>query len=122
MNLKEIALLFASIILSISGQFCFKAGAIKLGKVTGDNLFNHLINFLSTPELFLGFFSYGGGAITYILLLTRVKLSIAGPSASLIYLFTVLIGHFVFHENIPVERAIGLFFITLGVTLVLWKY
>jgi drug/metabolite transporter (DMT)-like permease len=66
--------------------------------------------------------SYGAGAITYILLLTRVKLSIAGPSAALIYICTVLIGCWVFQESLPIGRAIGLSFITLGVVLVLWKY
>ncbi len=122
MNIKEFLLLLASIAASVGGQFFLKAGAIKLGKVTADNVFSHIIGILSVPELLLGLLSYGIGAIAYILLLTRVKLSIAGPSAALIYICTVFIGCLFFQEQLPIGRAMGLSFITLGVVLVLWKY
>ncbi|NET07748.1 MAG: EamA-like transporter family protein [Symploca sp. SIO2B6] len=121
MTSKEFCLLLISIIASLSGQFFLKAGALKLGKVTSNNLVSHVLSIVITPELLIGLICYALGAITYILLLTRVKLSIVGPSAALIYVFSILIGHFAFHETIPVHRLFGLGFIVFGVIMVVWR-
>ncbi len=121
MSLQEAFLLLASILASVGGQFFLKAGALKLGKVTTSNVIGHLIGILATPELLAGLTCYALGAVTYILLLTRVKLSVAAPSAALSYVFAVLIGYFLFREPIPISRAIGLGLIMSGVVLVTWK-
>lgn len=115
---QEFGLLLASILSSTLGQLFLKLGALKLGKVTSGNVFSHVLSIAVTPELILGLLSYGMGAITYILLLTRVRLSIAAPSASLIYFFSVLIGYFFFKESISFGRSIGLGLIACGVILV----
>ncbi|WP_013320350.1 EamA family transporter [Gloeothece verrucosa] len=121
MTPKELCLLFFSVLVSVTGQFFLKLGAGKLGKVNAGNLISHVLNIISTPELLLGLFCYGLGAVAYILLLTRVKLSVVGPSASLIYIFSVLMGYFFFKESIPVYRLFGLGFIVCGVILVVWQ-
>jgi drug/metabolite transporter (DMT)-like permease len=110
-----------SILASVGGQFFLKLGAIKLGRVSVDNAFNHIVSIITIPELIGGLAFYALGALTYILLLTRVNLSIAAPSASLIYVFSVILGYFVFKESIPISRLIGLSFIMFGVILVVWK-
>lgn len=106
---------------SVAGQFLLKSGALKLGKVNAENAVNHVLGILTVPELLAGLMCYGLGAIAYILLLTRVNLSIAGPSIALVYVFAVLVGHFIFRETIPMERVIGLGFIVCGVMLVVWQ-
>lgn len=121
MTLPEFGLFLIAISMSVAGQWLLKAGALKLGQVNTSNLSSHVLGILTTPELLMGLTCYGLGAIVYILVLTRVKLSIAGPAAALIYVFTVLIGYFVFREAIPLSRVIGLGLITCGVLLVIWK-
>ncbi|PSF38162.1 EamA-like transporter family protein [Aphanothece hegewaldii CCALA 016] len=121
MSLQEFGLLLFSVLVSATGQFFLKVGALKLGKVTGNNLISHIFNILTVPELIAGLACYGLGAIAYILLLTRVKLSVAGPSASLIYIFSVLMGYFIFKESIPIYRLFGMGFIVCGVILVVWQ-
>jgi drug/metabolite transporter (DMT)-like permease len=118
---QEFGLLLLSIIANVSGQFFLKAGALKLGKVNSGNLVRHILSIVITPELLTGLLCYGLGAITFILLLTRVKLSIAGPAAALTYVFSVLLGYFAFHEQIPGIRVVGLAFIVCGVVLVGWQ-
>jgi len=118
---QEFGLLLLSIIASVSGQFFLKAGALKLGKVNSGNLVRHVMSILITPELVTGLLCYGLGAITFILLLTRVKLSVAGPAVALTYVFSVILGYFVFHEQIPGIRLVGLAFIVCGVVLVGWQ-
>ena len=121
MAFKELVFLLISVLASVSGQFCLKLGALKLAKVTSNSILNQIVNIAFTPELIVGLVCYGLGAIFYILLLTRVNLSVASPSASLIYVFSVLLGYFVFKEDIPLSRSIGLGLIVCGVILVLWK-
>jgi multidrug transporter EmrE-like cation transporter len=121
MSLKEFCLLIFSILASGAGQLFLKMGALKLGKVTASNLVSHVFSILTTPDLLVGLACYGIGAISYIMLLTRVKLSVAGPSAALIYVFSVLVGYFIFKESIPVHRLFGLSFIVCGVILLVWQ-
>ncbi len=121
MTPQEFSLLVLSIIASVSGQFFLKAGALKLGKVNSGNLVRHVLSIVITPELLTGLLCYGLGAITFILLLTRVKLSVAGPAVALTYVFSVILGYFVFHEQIPGIRLVGLAFIVCGVVLVGWQ-
>ncbi|MEH1894345.1 MAG: EamA family transporter [Nostoc sp.] len=121
MTLQEFCLLLMSVLTSVVGQFFLKAGATKLGKVSVENAVSHIIRIITVPELIGGLAFYALGALAYILLLTRVNLSIAGPSISLVYVFSVLLGYFLFKEPIPITRIIGLSLIISGVILVVWK-
>ena len=121
MTTQEFGLLIVSILASIAGQFFLKSGALKLGKVDSSNFLSHIFGIITIPELLMGLTCYGLGALAYILLLTRVKLSVAGPSVALVYVFSVLMGYFLFQETIPTTRVFGLGFIVTGVVLVLWQ-
>lgn len=119
MNIAELGLLLTAVLMSGAGQTFLKLGALRLGELTADKVLSHILSIATIPELVIGLAAYGFGAIAYILLLTRVELSIAGPAASAIYIFSVLVGHFIFHEPIPLTRIIGLGFIICGVILVI---
>ncbi|WP_211176137.1 EamA-like transporter family protein [Brasilonema sp. UFV-L1] len=121
MSLQEFFLLLMSVIASVAGQFFLKLGALKLGSLNPGNTVSQILSIATTPELLAGLSCYGLGALAYILLLTRVNLSIAGPSVSLVYVFSVLMGYFIFREPIPMTRLVGLSFIVSGVILVIWQ-
>lgn len=121
MNLQEFCLLLLSVLASVAGQFFLKTGALKLGRVNITNVANQILNIITTPELLIGLTFYALGALAYILLLTRVNLSVAGPSASLVYVFSVLLGFSIFREPIPLTRLFGLSLIISGVILVVWQ-
>jgi drug/metabolite transporter (DMT)-like permease len=118
---QEFSLLLISVLTSVAGQFFLKAGALKLGKVNLNNTISHIFSIITIPELLIGLTCYGLGAVAYILLLTRVNLSVAGPSIALVYVFSVLLGYFIFKETIPLTRLIGLSSIIAGVILVVWQ-
>lgn len=118
MTLPELILLLVSVLAGVFGQFFLKLGAAKLGKVDVDNFLNHILSMITIPELLIGLACYGTGAIVYILLLTRVNLSVAAPAISLSYIFSVLIGHFWFRESIALGQIFGLAAISVGVILV----
>lgn len=121
MSPAEFILLLVSVFASVAGQFFLKAGALKLGKVNFDNTINQIVSIITIPELLIGLTCYGLGAIAYILLLTRVNLSVAAPSISLVYVFSILLSVFVFKEVISPIRLMGLSFIVAGVILVVWR-
>lgn len=121
MSLVELGYLFLSIFFSVAGQLFLKLGAAKLAKISATNIVNRVLEIFLTSELILGLTCYGLGAIAYILLLTKVDLSMAAPAISLVYVFSVLLGYFWFREIIPPSRLFGLGFIICGVILVVWK-
>ncbi len=113
--------MLTSIAFGVAGQFFLKSGALKLGRVNFDNFFSHILNIVFTPELIVGLAFYGLGAVLYILILTRVNLSVVGPTVALSYVFSVLLGYFIFREAIPMVRLVGLGFIVAGVIMVIWQ-
>lgn len=121
MSPPEFTLLLISVLISVAGQFFLKMGAIKLGKVHAGNILSLMLNITTIPELLLGLTCYAIGAVAYILLLTRVNLSIAAPAVSVGYIFSVLLGYFILKEPIPLIRLAGLSLIVMGVILVVWK-
>jgi drug/metabolite transporter (DMT)-like permease len=118
---QEFSLLVLSVVISVAGQFFLKIGALKLGKVHAGNAINHILSIITIPELLLGLTCYGFGAIAYILLLTRVNLSVAAPAVSIGYIFSVLLGYLILKEHLPVIRLVGLSLIVVGVILVVWR-
>ena len=121
MSWQEFCLLLLSVSASVTGQLFLKIGAGKLGRVDATNALQQILGIITTPQLLIGLACYCVCAVVYILLLTRVNLSVAGPSASLVYVFSVLLGYFIFKESIPLMRLVGLSLIVCGVILVVWQ-
>lgn len=121
MSPQEFCLFLVSILTAVGGQFFLKIGALKLGRVSASNVLSHFLGILTTPQIVFGLMLYGISAILYILLLTRVKLSVAGPAVAMSYIFSVLLAYFFFQEPIPPNRIIGLGLIVTGVILVVWN-
>ncbi len=121
MSLQEFVLFILSVIVSAAGQFLLKAGALKLAGLNAANPLGLVWLIFTTKEIIAGLTCYALGVVFYILLLSRVNLSIAGPALAIVYVFSVLLGYFIFKEPIPLRRVIGLGLIVAGVILVVWK-
>lgn len=121
MSLREFGLLLITVFIGIAGQFFLKLGAIKLGKVSATNFVSHILSIVLTPELLIGLTLYAMSAVLYILLMTRINLSVIGPAVSMGYIFSVLIGYYVFKEAITFRHLVGLGLIACGVILVAWR-
>jgi len=121
MTPSEFSLLLLSVFISVVGQFFLKLGALKLGRVHTGNAASHILSIMTTPELLVGLTCYALGAVAYILLLTRVNLSVAAPSVSIGYILSVLLGYLILKEPISLIRLVGLSLIVVGVILVVWR-
>ncbi|MBE9011980.1 EamA-like transporter family protein [Pseudanabaenaceae cyanobacterium LEGE 13415] len=121
MTIAEFTLFLLSIVAGVSGQFFLKSGALKLGQLTANNAISHVIGIATTPELVIGLACYAVAAVLYILLLTRVPLSVLAPAVALQYVFSVMMGKFIFNESIPAIRWFGMGFIICGVVMLMAK-
>ena len=121
MTFPEFIVFLISIVAGVIGQFFLKSGAAKLGAVTASNFFSHVVKIVTIPELIFGLAFYGGAAVLYILLLTRINLSVLAPAVALQYVFSVLMGHFIFGEAVPLIRIFGIAFIICGVVMLISK-
>ncbi len=118
MSSSGLFFLLTSVIVSAVGQLFLKLGAVKLSSISSENFLEKLFRIITIPDLWTGLSLYGIGAFAYILLLSKVSLSTAAPSTSLIYVFSFAIGYFVFGESIGVNKLFGLSSIILGVILI----
>lgn len=76
---------------------------------------------LSSKELLfllLGFALYGIGAIVMLIAYKFGSLSVLQPMLSFNYIFTVILAHFVLHEEIDILTYIGISIIFIGVVLI----
>ncbi len=119
MNTQELGLLLFSVVTAACGQLLLKTGALKIAAIEASGIAARVFAAIAIPELIIGLGFYGFSAISYILLLSKVKLSVAAPSTALIYVFSVVIGIFVFKEAVSVSRLIGVALIACGVVLVI---
>ena len=119
MNFSEFLVLIVTVSTGSIGQFFLKNGAKQLGGVTADNLWGHILGIATNFNLVVGLTFYAGAAVLYILMLTRLPLSVLGPAVSLQYVFAMLMGKYLFGEVIPMHRWIGIGLIVGGVILVI---
>ena len=117
----SIVLILASVLVGVFGQLFLKAGVAKLGTIGGAALANlpHLLGSVATNPLILtGLACYGLGAAMWIVVLSRVDLSLAYPMLGLGYVFVLVISWLIFGEAVSPLRWIGTLMIVAGVVLV----
>lgn len=68
-------------------------------------------------QVLVGLSLYAVSAVTWLMALRRVELSVAYPLVATGYVIVVIASYFLFQESISPQRWLGLGFITIGVIL-----
>lgn len=111
----------ASVTLMATAQVLQKLG---LGNVNliGDSIVKTLFNIVRamfTPRVLTGLFLYVISAFLWILVLSKVRLSVAYPMLSISYFLVVILSATVLKERVNWKLAgLGLFFISAGVSFI----
>ena len=117
--MKDYILLFFNVLLTVVGQMLLKKGVLTVGRI---NSFRELISKLTevifNPYVMGGISIYGFTTFVWLVILSRVKLSIAYPMLSLGYVLVIPFAWLVFKETIPIVRIIGAILICIGIYLV----
>ena len=118
--MKDFALLLFNVILSVLGQILLKQGMNQVGEISGSfqQMAPKLIQALMNPVVIGGIGVYGSTTLIWLVVLSRIKLSVAYPMISLGYIFSILFSWLLFKEDVPKIRVLGAFVICIGVYLV----
>ena len=117
--MKDFILLFFNVLLTVIGQILFKHGMNTVGRVNNiQDVFGKLTQAFLNPYILSGIAIYGFTTLVWLVILSRVKLSIAYPLLSSGYVLSILFSWLFFKESIPKIRIIGAVIICIGVYLV----
>jgi drug/metabolite transporter (DMT)-like permease len=113
-------LLCLSIGLAVGGQLSMKAGMNKVGEVKAADLsqpFELVGRVVRSVWAVMGVLLYAISAIFWLIVLSRVNLSVAYPMVAAGYVVVVLYSWLVFKESVRWFSWIGLFLIVAGVVI-----
>ncbi|MEB3327602.1 MAG: EamA family transporter [Candidatus Sericytochromatia bacterium] len=119
--LQSFLLILTSILLSVLGQYALKTGALRLGQVgveSAGRAWEVALAAASNPWLIGGLACYALGAVTWIMVLTRVPLSWAYPILALNQVLILLVAATFLGEHVSALRWGGVLLIVTGVFLV----
>ena len=117
--MKDFILLFFNVLLTVMGQILFKHGMNTVGRVNSiRDVLGKLTQAFLNPYIISGIAIYGFTTLVWLIILSRVKLSIAYPLLSSGYVLSILFSWLLFKESIPKIRIIGAVIICIGVYLV----
>ena len=114
--LFTLSIALTAILLLVGGQTMIKLGLNAIGGVSlfGGDPVGSLLGMLRTPWIILGFACYGVSAILWMDVLSRLDFSMAFPMVSMTYIFSLLLGRFLFHEMVGPGRVVGVLLILGG--------
>ena len=112
-------LIVLSVMLAAFAQILLKQGMTKVGEISSlSKAPSMLLTAISNPIVLAGLAVFGISAVFWLIVLSRVPLSIAYPMVSLGYLFTVLFSWLKFQEQLKPMTILGCLVIMLGVFLI----
>ena len=119
-SMVSIILLFTSIVLAASGQILLKKGMMEVGMFSGTSgtMMSYYFRAFTNPYVFFGFCFFLVSVFSWLLVLSRLPLSLAYPCVAFGYVIVTIASKFIFHETISVIRWLGIAVICLGVFLI----
>jgi drug/metabolite transporter (DMT)-like permease len=116
-------LLFVSVIFAIAGQLTLKSAMAperigRIGTAQVSRPAETMIKALKEPLLWAGLTLFGVSALFWLIVLSRVPLSVAYPVVGLSYIVIVALARFVLHESVPPLRWVGVGIVALGIAVI----
>src|SRR5579883_757744 len=114
------ALILAGVLLNAGAQLLLKAGMSQIGhfEFTLANAMPIGVKILGNPPIVMGLTLYVISVGLWLLVLSRVPVSMAYPMVSLGYVVTAIAAYYLFGEPLTSMRLLGIFIIIGGVYLV----
>ena len=110
---NNMILLLSSITLGSCGQVLMKVGATN-AQISNPIAFLHTI---LNPFILVGLGAYVISSFIWLIVLTRLPLSVAYPFGALSYVFIVVAAIFS-GENVTIQRLLGVICIIIGILIV----
>ena len=111
-------ILAISVLLAVAGQLLMKKGMLVFGSFPVSQLLYKLVPMFTNPFVFFGFACFGLSSIFWLVVLSRLPLSLVYPMVSVAYVVVAVASVIFFKENVSLVRWIGIFVIITGVLLI----
>ncbi len=117
---RYMPLILAGVLLNAAAQLLLKQGMIQIGQFELEmaNLLAIGPRVAVNPFVLLGLASYVISVGAWLVVLSRVDVSVAYPMVSVGYVVTVILGRVLFNEAVTAQRVLGVLVICVGVFLV----
>ncbi len=119
-NMMIFGLILLGVLLNASAQLLLKAGMTQIGhfEFTVTNAIPIGLKILVNFPILTGLFFYVVSVGVWLLVLSRVQVSLAYPMLSIGYIVNALAAYYLFGEPLTSLRVLGIFVIIAGVYLV----
>jgi len=107
-----------SILLAVAGQLMMKRGMMMFGSFPVSQLASKLVAMFMNPFVFFGFACFGLSSIFWLVVLSRLPLSLVYPMVSVAYVLVAFASIIFFHETVSLVRWVGIAVIIFGVVLI----
>ncbi len=119
--LTSIALLVVSVCFAVAGQLTLKSAMNHIGRIGAAQVSapaQTLARAAREPRLWVGLVLFGVSAAFWLVVLSRVPLSVAYPFVGLSYIVVVAFARFLLHEPVPPMRWIGVTVVAVGIAII----
>ena len=115
--MQSYILLGIAIITTVLSQLLFKQGMTMLGSINFSlaNMLSLAISVIKNPYLLTGLFFYGVSFLLWLIVLSKLKLSIVYPITSVNFILVIIASYFLFGERLSNMQYISILIIILGV-------
>jgi multidrug transporter EmrE-like cation transporter len=111
-------ILTISVLLAVAGQLLMKKGMMIFGTFRATQLLQNVIPMFLNPYVFLGFVCFGLSSLFWLIVLSRLPLSLVYPMVSVAYVLVAFASIVFFKEHVSLIRWTGIGVIILGVYLI----
>jgi len=117
--MKDFLLIFVNVLLTVIGHLMLKHGMSQVGRVNSISMLPSIASrAVFNPFVVFGLLIFLMTSGLWLIVLSRVKLSLAYPMLSISYILAMFFSWLLFKEHIPWLRIMGAFIICIGVSLV----
>jgi drug/metabolite transporter (DMT)-like permease len=117
--MKDFLLIFVNVLFTVIGHLMLKHGMSQVGRVSSISMLPSIATrAVFNPFVIFGLLVFLMTSGLWLVVLSRVKLSLAYPMLSISYILAMFFSWLLFKEHIPWIRIVGAFVICIGVSLV----
>ena len=117
----SLMMLVISVVFAVAGQFTLKTAMNEVGRIGATEIAaagDTITRALREPRLWLGLMLFGISAMFWLVVLSRVDLSVAYPFVGLSYIVVVLFSRLFLHEQVTALRWLGVVVVAIGIAII----
>jgi len=117
----SLIMLVVSVAFAVSGQLTLKTAMNEIGRIGATEISaasDTITRALKEPRLWLGLTLFGISSVFWLVVLSRMDLSVAYPFVGLSYVVVVLFSRLFLHEQVSAVRWLGVVVVAVGIAII----